>query len=251
MLATEARFFDKMWDEETSGQPLDINPRMFRYYAEPRRPWLYRERIAMLLGPVRGKRLFDMGCGIGEESAYFAKLGATVTSFDISPVGVERTRERAAHNGVTVDARVGDVTNTGLPGDSFDLIHGIGILHHVGLEAGIREAHRLLKPGGRAVFSEHMSNSRALDFLRGLYNREPEGSVGHYSDNERPLTWNECVKLQRNYRVDLHPWSLLYRLRRPLPVFHREAILRVDYTLLSALPVFRHFAGAVILCLQK
>ena len=37
--------------------------------------WNPRERIASFLGPVTGNRVFDFGCGMGEEAMYFARTG--------------------------------------------------------------------------------------------------------------------------------------------------------------------------------
>jgi SAM-dependent methyltransferase len=184
---------------------------------------------------------------MGEEAVYFAKLGASVTAMDISAAGIQLTLERAAHNGACLRASVGDVTETGLPDGSFDLIHGIGILHHVGIEAGLREANRLLAPGGIGVFSEHVSSSRLIDFFRSRYNRGRDV----FSEYERPLSLTECASLKAAYNVAIEPWSLLYRLRRPLPFFGREAVLRFDRILVRAIPPLRRLCGAAILILRK
>src|SRR5262245_61708696 len=102
---------------------------MFSRYSQPRHRWDWRQFAAKLLGDVRGRQLLDYGCGMGEESTYFALLGATVSAIDVSPLGIRLTRERAAHNGVAdrVDAVEMDATATSFPDDTFDLVHGLGI----------------------------------------------------------------------------------------------------------------------------
>ena len=45
--------------------------------------------ILQLMGPLRGKKLLDIGAGLGESSVYFALQGAEVTTVDISPAMVE------------------------------------------------------------------------------------------------------------------------------------------------------------------
>src|SRR5690606_33263595 len=108
----------------------------------------------------------DFGCGMGEEAVYFARLGAHVTAIDISEVGVEITRRRAAHNGLAgrIDARVMRADPTELPSASFDVVHGLGILHHLDdLEQALREVARLLKPDGMAIFLEPLGNSPMVE----------------------------------------------------------------------------------------
>jgi len=44
------------------------------------------------LGDLKGKRVLDLGCGLGEASVYFAKKGAIVTASDLSPQMLEFTQ---------------------------------------------------------------------------------------------------------------------------------------------------------------
>src|SRR5215468_3368621 len=142
---------------------LEVNPQMFRRYAAPCEPWDWRQQSALLLGDVRGKDLLDFGCGMGEESIYFAKLGARVTGIDISEVGVASLRKRAAHHRLDVTALEMRADPTSFKDASFDRIHGLGILHHIGIEAGLAEVKRLLRPGGVGVFLEPMGDSPVVE----------------------------------------------------------------------------------------
>jgi len=253
---------------------LHIQPHLMTHYKTPRNMWNPRERIASFLGPVSGKRIFDFGCGMGEEAMYFAQLGAEVHAMDISSKGMTITRRRAEFNTLKVEARVGDVLNSGYQDEYFDLIHGIGILHHVGLDQGLREVHRLLKPGGRAGFVEHMSNCGIVDWFRSRFGRRETVSSGllginpasaitgaktprdvmtqGYTDYERPLTWRESKSTVTKYgETELYCYSLLYRLRRMAPAFGKKPIRILDHAILSALPPLRHYAGLVVICIAK
>jgi SAM-dependent methyltransferase len=128
IMQKEADFADAEYAAHATN--LSINPLMFRKYQQPKYFWDWRELGAHLLGNLEGKSLLDLGSGAGEETIYFAKMGAKVTAIDISPTGISLTRERAAFHDLSksVTARLADALHTPLPSDSFDIVHGLGIL---------------------------------------------------------------------------------------------------------------------------
>jgi 2-polyprenyl-3-methyl-5-hydroxy-6-metoxy-1,4-benzoquinol methylase len=243
-LADEARFADQAYVRYASD--LQLNQTVFKKYAEPQADWDWRQYGAKLLGSVKGCRVLDYGCGQGEETVYLAMMGAHVTAIDISPVGIQLTKERARLNGVggRVSAAQMRCDPTEFPNESFDVIHGFGILHHVGLRTGMMEAKRLLKPGGRGLFFEHMGNSRMIEWLR------PKEK--NYTKGERPVKWDEIQKLQPEFsRMVVKPFHLASRLRRRVQLLNLPVVKRVDHAILSALPVMRHFASGVVIYLEK
>lgn len=159
VLRDEASFANE--DYAPHADDLAINPEMFRRYHTPAELWDWRQLAALLLGDIAGKDLLDMACGMGEESVYFAKLGARVTGIDISDVGIASLKKRAAHHRLDLRAFEMRVDPTSFADDSFDRIHGLGILHHVGIEPGLAEVDRLLRPGGVGVFLEPIEIGRA------------------------------------------------------------------------------------------
>ena len=187
---------------------------------------------------------------MGEESIYFAKLGAQVTAIDVSQVGVDLVLARARHNGLSdrLEAYQMDAVHTTFPSESFDLIHGLGIIHHIGLEQGLREVKRLLKPGGRGVFLEHMMNSRLLEKIKDrLF-----GADEDHTEYEKPLRWDDCQAYASQFsQYHLTPYYLMGRLRRHVRIFDNDRTRRMDWAMLTAVPSLRHFAGSVVISLQK
>ena len=106
--------------------------------------------ILTQMGPLKGKRLLDLGAGLGESSVYFALQGAQVTLLDISPGMVDVALRLAALHGVSVEGIVSPVEAFSFPDESFDIVYVANTIHHVvdreTLFASIR---RVLKPGGR------------------------------------------------------------------------------------------------------
>jgi 2-polyprenyl-3-methyl-5-hydroxy-6-metoxy-1,4-benzoquinol methylase len=243
-LADEARFADQAYARYA--HELHLNQTFFKKYAEPQDDWDWRQYGAKLLGLVKGCRVLDFGCGQGEEAVYLAKMGAQVTAIDISPVGIELTKERARLNGVgdRVSAILMRCDPTEFASESFDVVHGFGILHHIGLQTGMREIKRLLKPRGRGLFFEHMGNSKMIERLRP---KEKD-----YTKGERPITWKEVQKIGPEFsRMVVKPFHLASRLRKRINVLNQPLVKRVDHAVLSALPFLRHFASGLVIYLEK
>jgi 2-polyprenyl-3-methyl-5-hydroxy-6-metoxy-1,4-benzoquinol methylase len=243
-LADEARFADQAYAPYE--HDLLLNELFYKKYAEPQDDWDWRQYGAKLLGSVKGCRVLDYGCGQGEESIYLAKMGANVTAIDISPVGIRLTNERASLNGVgdRVRAMLMRCDPTEFQSESFDVIHGFGILHHIGLRVGMMEVKRLLRPGGRGLFFEHMANSKLIERFRP---KEKD-----YTKGERPVTWKEIQMMRSEFsRLVARPFHIASRLRKRVRVLNRPLVKRVDHAVLSALPFMRHFASGLVIYLEK
>jgi len=126
-----------------------------------------RQRSLQLLDAKAGERVLIVGCGTGADLPYFA-AGVEITAVDLTPAMVDRARTRAAQLGREVDARVMDAQALALADASFDAV----VLHLVlavvpDPTAAIREAARVLRPGGRAVvFDKWVPDHRAPSLLR-------------------------------------------------------------------------------------
>ncbi|WP_436926331.1 class I SAM-dependent methyltransferase [Halosimplex amylolyticum] len=108
-----------------------------------------------LLSDVAGKDALELGCGGGQCSVALAQRGANVTGLDLSEEQLSFARDLAAEHDVDVEFVQGDVTNLEMfPDDSFDVAFNAYVFQWVGdLAACFRETHRVLRPGGRLVFS--------------------------------------------------------------------------------------------------
>ncbi|MFY9620854.1 MAG: class I SAM-dependent methyltransferase [Pyrinomonadaceae bacterium] len=111
---------------------------------------------------TRGLRVLEIGCGMGTDGAQFAKAGANYTGIDLTDAAVELARKRFQVSGLKGEFRVADAERLDFPDASFDLVYSHGVLHHTpDIEAAVREIHRVLKPGGRAM---------VMLYHRGSYN---------------------------------------------------------------------------------
>jgi len=102
----------------------------------------------------RGRTLLEVGCGIGTDLVRFARGGALVTGVDLSTTAIELARKNFELNGVTPQAlRVANGEALPYPDASFDVVYGHGVVQYTAdAPQLIRECHRVLKPGGEAIF---------------------------------------------------------------------------------------------------
>ena len=135
------------------------------------------------IGDLRGKNILDFGCGEGWSTIQYAKHGAKVSSFDISPESVRNLIKEAKRRGMTRDihAAVMAAECLGYPSNSFDLVLGVAILHHTDPFAAGAEISRVLKPGGRALFIEPLAHNWFLKIFRQL-------TPGRRTPTEQPMT---------------------------------------------------------------
>jgi SAM-dependent methyltransferase len=164
-------------------------------------------------GDVRGKRLLDLGCGLGEAALAFAGLGAQVTAIDTSQTSINRLNAYCTERGITnFDGRcmsAFDIESF----EPFDVVFGKFILHHLEpFDEFASVLERSIVPGGRAFFLENNAGigSAALFFRQHLAGK---GWFPKYGDDEEfPLTGREVDALRRLFEVEvIYPELLLFR----------------------------------------
>jgi ubiquinone/menaquinone biosynthesis C-methylase UbiE len=100
-----------------------------------------------------GRRALELGCGTGVFLERVARSGAEIRGLDLSEDLLAKARARlAGRPNVALDQ--GNAEAMPYPDADFDAVYGSSVLHHLDLDQALRESHRVLKPGGRAVFAE-------------------------------------------------------------------------------------------------
>jgi len=115
-----------------------------------------READARLLGEVAGRDVLEVGCGAAQGARWLVSQGARVTAFDVSAGQLAQARGLDRRTGVDVRRLVqADAQRLPFRSEAFDLgVSAFGALPFVADSAGcLREIARVLRPGGRLVFS--------------------------------------------------------------------------------------------------
>lgn len=132
---------------------------------------------AAFLGSLRGRRVVEYGAGLGELSLELARRGARVTAVDLSPRSIAYLHERARAAGLAdaIETHVAPAERLPFFDESFSLAIGQDVLPSVSPELGAAELHRVLQPGGRALFVQP-----AAPLLRRLGLRLPGSQRGQH-----------------------------------------------------------------------
>lgn len=115
-----------------------------------------------------GSVLLDFACGNGENGIFGALSGATVHGIDISPEGIENSKKNAEKMGVSerCSHSVMDGENMSFEDNFFDFGVEYGALHHVDLDAALKEIARVLKPSARMMCIEALRHNPLIHAYR-------------------------------------------------------------------------------------
>lgn len=135
----------------------------------------------------RGKSFLDVGCGMGRNSYWPLRYGASRSvSIDVDQRSLEAARRTLAAfpNAAVIEASAYDIPFT----DEFDIVFSIGVIHH--LEHPERALHRMVqavRPGGRVLIWVYglENNEWIVSFVdplrKALFSRMPIALAHHLS----------------------------------------------------------------------
>ena len=179
---------------------------------------LWKNALVDVLAPRRGERFLDVAGGTGDIAFRILRRvgdGADVTVCDINPAMLEIGRDRAADRGLLrgLAWTTGDAENLPFPDRSFDAYAiAFGLRNVTDIDKALREAHRVLRPGGRCFCLEFSKVTSA-----------PVGrAYDVYSARALPLLGRIVARDAESYRY-LHESIRRFPTQRDLARRMREA----------------------------
>lgn len=126
--------------------------------SRPFEKWIPFERL-------RGKRVLEIGCGLGAHAQLLSEAGCHLTCIDLTDRAVENTRRRLDLCGLPADVRRMDAEEMDFVDGLFDFVWSWGVIHHSAqTDRILRQVCRVLKPAGELRFMVYHRNS-----LSGFY----------------------------------------------------------------------------------
>ena len=154
---------------------------------------LYKDFYEYLEKNARNKTILDYGCGTGSITEKIARFNPSrIVGIDISEVSVNKAIEKAKKLKLEIEYKVDNCESSSFESNTFDLIYGTGILHHLKLELSLREINRILKKNGTMIFIEPLGTNPFINFYRKL-------TPGSRSEDEHPFVWKDFNLLKEIY----------------------------------------------------
>ncbi len=217
--------------------------------------WFYFDKLYSILTQGPKCKVLDVACGLGFLSVLLARYGHQVVAVDISKSSIVYARKLAASYNCLdkIDFNVMDVSKLTLDSDLFDIVTGEDALHHIIKYPGsVENIYRVLKPGGKAYFTEPFAFNPLINSMR-FVNVRIKNHQG-----EQFLGRNE-VKLLNSWfdEVEIKDKSVIYIFSR---FFYKPSVLnkraniflkRTDDFVQSKIPFIKKFYAYAFLEMTK
>ena len=196
------------------------------------------------------KIVLDFGCGIGDASRKVYNFNPKkITGIDISEVSVKKASDEAKRLNLSIDYKVDNCEDLKFENNSFDLVYGTGIIHHLSTEKCVSEISRVLKKNGVIVFLEPLGTNPIIN----LYRRITPKARSH---DEHPLIKKDFEILKKNFNnLNIKYYGfltllffLLYKEPSKSKVF--KFLSLVDQNLFK-LKVFQKLEWSVVISAKK
>ncbi|HET7292433.1 MAG TPA: class I SAM-dependent methyltransferase [Vicinamibacteria bacterium] len=156
----------KQWNTDPCGAVTakGLEPGSAAFYArvESERYDVYAPWMRETLGfdAHAGRRILEIGPGLGTDHAQFAREGGQMFALDLTSAHLEHTRRRFAIEGLVTRPARGDAESLPFRDRAFDVVYSFGVIHHTPrMQAAIDEVWRVLKPGGLALVGLYHKHS--------------------------------------------------------------------------------------------
>ncbi len=182
-LQREIEFHENRFSDGVGSRPQD------KFYVAVRAAYRYSDHLVAQCVKAGGAGL-DVGCSVGYATQKLLKIRPfEAYGIDVSLAAIEAARKRFSGHATQPSFEVMDANHMTFPNQKFDFIFGNGVIHHLELPHSLHEARRVLKDGGRFVFTEPLGTNPLINTYRRL-------TPNDRSPDETPLTGRHLRQLR-------------------------------------------------------
>jgi len=208
-----------------------------------------RRRVAMIIDQgalQKGKTVLEIGCGTGTISALVARSQASIIATDAFKEFLDKAK-RTVHLANLQFKQADAHTLSNFSDNSFDVVYGISILHHLEIDPALESIYRVLKPKGLMLFSEpNMLNpqialQKNIPFLKRL--------LGDSPDEIAFFTWQMRSLLQNHHfiAIEVTPFDFLHPF---IPDIFAKPMYALG-AVTERLPLVKEIAGSIFIKAKK
>ena len=211
---------------------------------------MYEDFNLLVYEKANKKIVLDYGCGIGSVTEKVAKLNPEkLVGIDISEISINKAIESAKDLKLHIEYSVDNCENLKLTENTFDLVFGSGILHHLNVEKAMSEIRRVLKDSGEMVFLEPLGTNPLINLYRKL-------TPNSRSVDEHPFIKKDfdlINSLFKNVRISYYGFfTLIFFVfyRKPEKSFLFKMITKLDHYFFK-IKYFKKFAWSILIVAKK
>jgi ubiquinone/menaquinone biosynthesis C-methylase UbiE len=193
----------------------------------------------------KNANILEIGCGTGIFTKALAKTCKNITAIDISPDLLKIAKAKTGKSG-KVKFLVRNAYATDFKNNNFDYVYGCSILHHLDMDKALKELIRILKPGGKIIFTEpnHLNPQIIIErspFFRKYFFNSPD---------ETAFFRGQLLKQLKRYgfkNIDIVPFDFLH----PYTPNYLIKYIKPMGLFMEKLPLVKEISGSLLIMAEK
>ena len=128
---------------------------------------LQKDFLKTLKIETNSKDVLDYGCGVGNFAKKVVDFNPRkILAVDISEEAIKKAKSVIDKKYKNIEFKVENCENLNLGSNSFDIVYGGGILHHLNLNKSLEELKRILRKDGKIIFVEPLATNPFINLYR-------------------------------------------------------------------------------------
>lgn len=237
----------RLANEIVHGKKISENPEEIWGWASPAGKIRANRRANYFinLGQITENSIvLEIGCGSGLfTEKVFEATKANIIATDLSPDLLEIARKKLP----LVKFEIQDAMNLPYGENTFDVVFGSSILHHLEMDLALKGMLKVLKSGGKLIFAEpNMLNPQIL-----VQKNIPavKRAMGDSPDETAIIRWKLAKQMKKMgfKKVQIFPYDFLHPAVSPKFI----AVVKKTGEIIEKIPILKEIAGSVIIFGQK